>query len=456
MTGFHELSLIPSLLEATAALGFDQPTPIQAAALPPLLAGRDLIAQAQTGSGKTAAFGLALLQRLQPARSEVQALVLCPTRELADQVCSDLRALARFMPNIKVLGLCGGISIRPQLASLEHPPQIAVGTPGRLQDLLRRGALDLSAVQMVVLDEADRMLDMGFVEDVRTILRQTPRERQTALFSATYPEDVRALSQAFQRDPQTVTVQAQQSEPDISQCLHPVNLADKPAALCRLLHHHAAERALIFCNTRQDVRDVTAHLNHEHLLALSLHGEMDQRERDETLVQFANGSCRLLVATDVAARGLDIEALPLVIAYELPAEPEVHVHRIGRTGRAGAAGKALALFTEREAGRIGKIEALTGQALPQQPLPGSGQGSGMQAPRWQTLVIDGGRKDKLRPGDLLGALTGVGELNAQQVGQIDIFPTRSYVALDRAVIRDAQKRLAGGRIKARRFRIRRL
>lgn len=455
MTDFRDLSLKPSLLEATAALGFDEPTPIQAAALPPLLAGRDLIAQAQTGSGKTAAFGLALLQRLAADQTGVQALVLCPTRELADQVCDDLRALARFIPNTKVLPLCGGISIRPQLASLAHPPQIAVGTPGRLQDLLRRQALDLSGVRTVVLDEADRMLDMGFVDAVRSILKQTPRNRQTALFSATYPDDVQALSRDFQHKPETVAIAGSQSEPAIQQWVHSVSLSAKPEALRRLLAHHAPEQALIFCNTRQDVRQVVMDLGEHGIPALALHGEMDQRDRDEAIIQFSNGSCRLLVATDVAARGLDIAELPWVFAYELPADPEVHVHRIGRTGRAGASGQALALYTEREAGRIERIEALIGKPLLRAPLP-DGRVAPLPLPKWQTLVIDGGRKDKLRPGDLLGALTGIGGLGAEQVGQIDIQPTRSYVAIVRSAIGGAQRRLAEGRIKARRFRIRRL
>lgn len=455
MHHFSELPLNPALQQALAALRFEAPTPIQAASLPPLLRGEDVIAQAQTGSGKTAAFGLAILQGLRSDSAGVQALVLCPTRELADQVCEDLRALARFIPNTKVLPLCGGISIRPQLASLEHPPQIAVGTPGRLQDLLRREALDLSAVRTVVLDEADRMLDMGFVDAVRSILKQTPRKRQTALFSATYPDDVQALSRDFQRSPESVVVASTQSEPAIQQCVHPVSLSDKPESLRRLLAFHAPAQALIFCNTRQDVRQVVVELADHGTPALALHGEMDQRDRDEAIIQFSNGSCRLLVATDVAARGLDIADLPWVFAYELPADPEVHVHRIGRTARAGASGQALALYTEREAGRIERIEALTGKALARMPLP-EGRATPLPLPNWQTLVIDGGRKDKLRPGDLLGALTGIGGLRAEQVGQIDILPTRSYVAIARSAIGGAQRRLAEGRIKARRFRIRRL
>ena len=453
---FSTLGLSAPLLQALDALGFIAATPVQARCLPVLLDGKDVIAQAQTGSGKTAAFGLPMLSHLHSDQSGVQGLVLCPTRELADQVCSDLRALARFMPNTKILSLCGGISIRPQLASLEHPPHIAVGTPGRIQDLLRRGALDLSAVSFVALDEADRMLDMGFVDAVRQILKQTPRTRQTALFSATYPDAVRELSASFQQDPVSITIQAEQAPPDIQQHLHAVSLRQKPEALRQVLQHHAAERTLVFCNTRQDVRAVTEHLQDSGTPALALHGEMEQRDRDETLVQFANGSCRILVATDVAARGLDIAELPLVIAYELPNEPEVHVHRIGRTGRAGASGLAIALFTEREALRIAKIEALTGMTLQQKPLPSSRSERALPAPQWQTLVIDGGRRDKLRPGDLLGALTGIGQLHAGQVGQIDIFPTRSYVAIARNAIRDAQRRLADGRIKARRFRLRRL
>ncbi|MHB1992481.1 ATP-dependent RNA helicase DbpA, partial [Metallibacterium scheffleri] len=328
MTDFAQLPLSPALLQSLAAMGYARMTPVQAASLPPILAGQDVIAQARTGSGKTAAFGLGLLARLDAAQNRVQGLVLCPTRELADQVSKEIRRLASATPNIKLLTLSGGIALGPQLASLAaHDPHVVVGTPGRVQELLRKRSLHLSALRMLVLDEADRMLDMGFSEAITEIIGKTPAQRQTLLFSATWPQAMREISASIQRDPVSVTVESVNALPDIEQRFFEVEPARKMDALAQLLRSDQPESALVFCNTRRDTREVAEELDRRGFSALALHGEMEQRDRDEVLVRFANRSCAVLVATDVAARGLDVQGLPMVISWELPSDADVHVHR---------------------------------------------------------------------------------------------------------------------------------
>jgi ATP-dependent RNA helicase DbpA len=456
MTKFTELTLAPSLLQAVDALGYSDMTDIQAAALPLMLNHQDVLAQAKTGSGKTAAFGLALLAKLQSEQIKLQSLVLCPTRELADQVSKELRALARFIPNVKVLSLCGGIPLRPQLASLMHEPHIVVGTPGRIQELIDKEALKLDALQSVVLDEADRMMDMGFLDAVRAILKQTPQTRNTWLFSATYPEEIRAISKQFQKQPAEITVESKHDDSVIQQQFYQVEPNEKPEAVIALLLEHQPESCLIFCNTKIDAKGLTDVLWKRGISAIELHGDLEQRDRDETLVQFANGSSRVLVATDVAARGLDIKALPMVIAYELPSDADIHVHRVGRTGRAGETGFALSLVSSREMGRTSKIEDIIGSKITWTKLPSRGRSLSMPTPLMKTLVIDAGRQDKLRPGDILGALTGVGGLKADQIGKIDVFATRAYVAIHYNFIDSVLQKLKAGKIKGRNFRVRKL
>ncbi|HNV84892.1 MAG TPA: ATP-dependent RNA helicase DbpA [Arenimonas sp.] len=457
MKKFTELTgLAPSLLQAVEALGYTEMTEIQAGALPLMLNSQDVLAQAKTGSGKTAAFGLALLAKLQSEQGRLQSLVLCPTRELADQVSKEIRALARFIPNVKVLSLCGGIPLRPQLASLAHEPHIVVGTPGRIQELIDKEALKLDALQSVILDEADRMMDMGFLDSVKAILKKTPNNRSTWLFSATYPEEIRAISKQFQKNPTEVTVESQHDESVIQQLFYQVEPNDKPEAVIALLMEHQPESCLIFCNTKIDAKGLTDVLWKRGISAIELHGDLEQRDRDETLVQFANGSSRVLVATDVAARGLDIKALPMVIAYELPSDADIHVHRVGRTGRAGETGLALSLVSSREMGRTSKIEEIIGTPIAWTRLPSRGNSLSMPAPAMKTLVIDAGRQDKLRPGDVLGALTGVGGLKANQIGKIDVFATRAYVAIQSAFIDSVMQKLRAGKIKGRNFRVRKL
>jgi len=456
MTAFNTLPLKPALLASLETLGYTEMTPVQTQSLPPMLAGRDVIAQAQTGSGKTAAFGLSLLQTLDADTIRLQALVLCPTRELADQVSKAIRKLAANIPNVKLLTLCGGMPLGPQLASLTHDPHIVIGTPGRVQEHLKRGSLHGGGIKVLVLDEADRMLDMGFSEAIDDIVGRIAKHHQTLLFSATYPQEIRAVSQRMQRDPVEVTVDAPVDEqPAIEQRFHEVEPAQKMDALAQLLSGDRAEHALVFCNMRREVDAVAQELDRRGFSALALHGDMEQRDRDEVLVRFANRSCAVLVATDVAARGLDIAALPLVVSYDIPHDPETHTHRIGRTGRAGQSGLAITLCTSRERPKASNIEELSGSPLPWRPLKiAPSRGKTLHLAPMKTLVIDAGRQDKLRPGDILGALTGDAGLNATDIGKIDVFATRAYVAISRSLANKALERLRAGKIKGRNFRVR--
>ena len=445
---FSTLALGAAQLANLQQLGYTQMTPIQAASLPLALRGQDLIAQASTGSGKTAAFGLALLARLNPRRFAVQALVLCPTRELADQVATEVRRLARAEENIKVVTLCGGVPLRGQIASLEHGAHIVVGTPGRVMDHLERGSLTLEALNTLVLDEADRMLDMGFFDDIATVARQCPKERQTLLFSATYPEGIAKLSAQFMKNPQQVTVQAQHAEAKIEQRWYEVKDSERLHAVSLLLGHFRPESSIAFCNTKQQCRDLVAVLQAQGYSALALFGELEQRERDQVLVRFANRSCSVLVATDVAARGLDIASLAAVINVDVTPDPEVHIHRIGRTGRGDAEGLALSLASMDEMGSVGKIEQLQGRESRWYPLAElTPTGSGPLLPPMATLQIIGGRKEKIRAGDVLGALTGEMGFTREQVGKINVNDFSTYVAVDRAIAAQAVQRLNSGRVK---------
>jgi len=453
--GFDALPLPPAMLANLQQLGYLSMTPIQAAALPPALDGRDLIAQAKTGSGKTVAFALPLLNRLDPQRLDVQALVLCPTRELADQVTQEIRRLARFADNIKVLSLCGGTPMRPQRESLAHGAHIAVGTPGRIMDHLERGSLKLEALSTLVLDEADRMLDMGFHDDIAWIASHCPVRRQTLLFSATFPAGIAALAQRYQREPLQVKLAEQHAPDKIRQYFFEIEHAARLQAVATLLRHYRPASTLAFCNTRQQCRALVELLRGEGFHALALHGEMDQRERDQVLIQFANRSCSVLVATDVAARGLDIAQLEAVINVDVTPDPEVHVHRIGRTGRGDEGGLALSLCSNADRRRVATIAEAMGftpewQALEDLEIPNS---SPLQPPM-ATLLILGGRKDKIRPGDVLGALSGEAGLTREQVGKITVTDQNTYAAVAREIAGDAARRLAAGKLKGRTVKVR--
>lgn len=455
MPSFQQLDLSPAMLANLAQLGFQTPTPVQAGAIPPILAGRDVIAMARTGSGKTAAFGIGLVEHLNPRHFAVQGLVLCPTRELADQVAKALRELARAVPNVKVLTLCGGVAIGPQIGSLSHGAHLVVGTPGRVQDHLRKGTLSLDHLKTLVLDEADRMLDMGFREAIDDILAQAPARRQTLLFSATWPDPIRALSRQYQQDPADVRVADTEAAPDIDQVFYEIRPEQQVDALAAVLSLYRPASCIAFCTTRQQCDELAAALRDRGFSALALHGDLDQKERDEVLVRFGNQSVAVLVATDVAARGLDIKSLPLVINVEPARDAEVHTHRVGRTGRAGEQGRAVTLCTPAQAHRVNRVEAESGEdlywgdidallATPDRPV----------RPAMRTLCVAGGRKDKVRPGDILGALTGEAGLPGDAVGKIDLFEFQCFVAVREELAGKALKRLENGGIKGRRFRVR--
>ncbi len=453
---FSSLNLSSALQDNLASLGYLQMTPIQAQSLPLVLDGKDLIAKAKTGSGKTAAFGLGLLAKLDVNRLAVQALVLCPTRELADQVATEIRRLARTLPNVKLVTLCGGTPTAPQSATLGFGAHIAVGTPGRILKHLEQGTLELDDLKTLVLDEADRMLDMGFGEDINRVISHAPRDRQTLLFSATYPEGIAQMSRGVQRNPVEVSVESLHEESAIEQKLYEVPAGQRLDALTWLLSHYQPGSCVVFCNTKRACNDVADHLAAKGFSALALNGDLEQRERDQVLVRFANGSTTILVATDVAARGLDIKELGAVINYELTYDPEVHVHRIGRTGRAGQQGLALSLYQPNEAQRVNFIEEYQQAPIPQGDLAGIGRDIKPIAPQMVTLSIDAGRKSKVRAGDILGALTGEGGIAGADVGKIQISEQYSYVAVKRQVASAALKRLQEGKIKGRSYRARKL
>ena len=454
---FSSLPLPPATLENLQRLGYGGMTPIQAASLPLALAGHDLIAQAKTGSGKTAAFALVMLANLNPRRFAVQSLVLCPTRELAEQVTQEVRRLARAEDHIKVLTLCGGATMRPQLASLEHGAHLVVGTPGRIMDHLQQGSLRLDALNTLVLDEADRMLDMGFFDDIATVVKQCPVQRQTLLYSATYPEGIAKLSAAFMRQPKEVKLLEAHGAGKIRQRFIEVREDGRLHAVSMLLNHYRPVSTLAFCNTKQQCRDLVQVLRSQGFIALELHGELEQRERDQVLVRFANRSCSVLVATDIAARGLDIAQLEAVINVDITPDPDTHTHRIGRTGRVDEAGWAFSLASLDEMGRVGQIEkalGITSQWVPLTELtPSSDQ---PLTPPMATLQILGGRKEKIRPGDVLGALTKDLGFTGAQIGKINVNEFATYVAVQTDIAQKVLQGLSTGKVKGRSVKVRML
>ncbi len=455
-TLFSSLPLKEALLSNLAHIGFAQMTPIQARTLPLILKGKDVIGQGKTGSGKTAAFGLGLLQRLEVKRFRVQSVVLCPTRELADQVAIEIRTLARGIHNIKVLTLCGGVPMGPQIGSLEHGAHIIVGTPGRILDHLNKGRLSLENVNTLVLDEADRMLEMGFQEPLDAIIDELPSERQTLFFSATFPAQIKSLSHKIMHQPEMIKVETQHDASNISQhfysCRHH---AERVEALKRLLLDIQPESAVVFCNTKRETKDVAACLENEGFSVVALHGDLEQRDRDQQLLKFANKSVSIMVATDVAARGLDVDGLDAVFNFHLAHDVEVHIHRIGRTGRAGNKGSAHSFYDEKDGYKMALLEDYLGKSIVSDNLPSDDvlKKCPLQ-PLMATLHIDGGKKSKLRPGDILGALTnGEQGLLGTDVGKIKVTDYRSYVAVSRHLAKKALKVLSNGKIKGRAYRV---
>ncbi len=516
MATFSDLGLSAPILEALKELGYDEPTPIQEQAIPAMLSGNDVMAQAQTGTGKTAAFALPIIQRLTPERAP-QALVLAPTRELAMQVAE---AMFRYgkQSGVRVIPVYGGQPIERQLRALARGVQVVVGTPGRIMDHMRRGTLALDHISTVVLDEADEMLDMGFAEDIEYILQHTPATRQTALFSATMPEGVMSLAQRYTRDPQRISVVSEQlTAPRTKQVYYEVLARDKLDALCRILDVETPASAMIFCRTRAEADHLGESLQGRGYLAEVIHGDLSQAMRERVLKRFREGQVELLVATDVAARGLDIADVSHVINYDVPGDPEGYVHRIGRTGRAGKTGLAITLATPRERRQMQIIERATRSRIQRMKLPSladvaarrreafrealrevlegggldpyvlmveemaehadvvelaaaafklllneveqedtlvsvEGDGAGAE-PGMTRLFLDAGRFDRLRPADIVGAIANEIGIPGKQIGAIDIYDRFSFVEVPSEQAQRVVRGLSGVSLRGRPVRV---
>ena len=453
---FASLRLRPELLANLESLDFDSMTAIQTQSLPLILKGLDVIAQGQTGSGKTVAFGLGLLNSLDPTLFKVQSLVLCPTRELAEQVSNEVRRLARTIPNIKLITLYGGTPMKSQIDSLAKGAHIVVGTPGRIEDHLTKGSLNLASMKIFILDEADRMLDMGFQKTLDTIAELLPSKRQTLLFSATYPQEIKSIAARITQNAELVTVAPTQDTVRIEEALFEVeNDAHRLQALQLLLLQEGLGQSVVFCNTRAETQSVAGKLKSAGFSAAALHGDMEQKDRDQTLIRFSNNSINTLVATDVAARGLDIKSLDFVFNFHLPRELDVYTHRIGRTGRAGAKGYAVSLFQKSEQFRVDKLQAHLDRTISIKELPPIETLSQRPTrPSMSTLRVEGGKRQKLRPGDLVGALTKGDDIEGSQLGKIQVLDNWTYVAVDRLIAKSALQKIKNGKIKGKSFRCR--
>lgn len=445
MSTFDTLALRPPLKEALKRLEFTKMTSIQSTALPVILQKKDCIAQAATGSGKTLAFGLGVLERINQKMFGTQSLILCPTRELAEQVAKVIRSLASEMGNIKVLTLCGGVPMKGQIHSLKHGAHIIVGTPGRVLKLLQMETFDPSPIQSVVLDEADQMIDMGFIEDITTILGFTPPSRQSLLFSATFPESIQAITSEFMKDPIMVQAEHAISKPKIEEIAYICN--DKLPAIATVLHLHDITNTIIFCNTKVDANALCDDLNRIGIHVLTLHGDMEQFDRNEAIIQFRNLSAPILVATDVAGRGIDIEGLDAIINYEVPIQNERYTHRIGRTGRAGKNGIAITLVNHHQYERFIDLK----RDITPIELPITRNGFNLKT-QMRTICIDAGKKEKLRAGDIVGALIHECGLNKEEIGKIDQLDHLSYVAVPRVKAEDIYQKLVNQPIKGKKFR----
>lgn len=455
---FAELPLRPELIKSLLSLNYATMTPIQAQSLPMILRNEDVIAKAKTGSGKTAAFGLSLLNNLIIPFFAIQGLILCPTRELAEQVSQVLRRLACFMPNVKIINLSGGIPMRPQADSLKHGAHIIVGTPGRILKHIKNNNLDLTQIKSLVLDEADRMLDMGFLDDIMPIISACPRQRQTLLFSATYTQEIKQLAKQLMNNPKEVLIETTPNEVKIEQYFYEVaKQSQKFPVLKSLLLHFQPVSTLIFCNTKQHTVEITEQLIHEGFSAHALNGDMEQEARDLAVLRFANHSCSILVATDVAARGLDIQELAAVINFDMAFDHHTHVHRIGRTGRAGKAGLALSITTPADAERICALENNLAHPFTWGNKDELENHSITEfIPEMITFSLNLGKKDKIRPGDILGALTKDAGLSANTIGKINITTLCSYVAIHRSQTEKIAQYLQNGKLKGRKVVLRRI
>ncbi len=513
---FEEMCLDTRIMRAIAEMGFEQPSPIQAQSIPIAVEGKDMIGQARTGTGKTASFGIPMLQRINPKDKNLQAIVLCPTRELAIQSANEIRKLAKFLHGIKVLPIYGGQEISKQIRSLKGGVQIVIGTPGRVMDHLRRHTLKPQTVDIVVLDEADEMLNMGFREDIETILGQLPEERQTMLFSATLPKPILEIAKRYLHEPEIVKViQKELTVPKIEQYYYEVNPRKKNEVLSRLLDMYDPSLSLVFCNTKRKVDELVADLKGRGYFAEGLHGDMKQSQRDRVMNGFRNGRTDILVATDVAARGIDVDDVEAVFNYDVPQDDEYYVHRIGRTGRAGREGRAFTLVVGKEIYKLKDIQRYCKTKIRRQPIPsvndvaaikveklleqageliatdGLGRmmdlleeyldGSDYSAtemaaallamqlgetstqtlpkeefgdtgaePGMVRMFMNIGKKDRVRIGDILGAVAGESGMEGALVGTIDMYDNFSFVEVPQEYAAAVLEAMNHSKIKGRR------
>jgi len=450
---FSKLNLRRELITNLSEIGFAEMTPIQSGTLPKILEGRDVIGQAKTGSGKTAAFGLGILNSLDTKVLETRALILCPTRELAEQVSSELRKLARMVKNVKILTITGGVGYYHQERSLEHGAHIIVGTPGRVAKLIKTNFIETDHIKSFVLDEADRMLDMGFYDEIMGIEGNIPVKRQTLLFSATFPDEILNLSESIQGEADKVVVDSQHVEGDIEQYFYRLGShKNKNTGVLQILGEFNPDRLIIFCKTKMITDKLAIFLRDHGISAESIHGDVYQNERTKVLEKFSNHSLSILVATDVAARGLDIKGLSAVINYDLPNDTEDYIHRVGRTGRAGEKGLAFSMFVDAEEYKIDSIKEKVNDQCRIEPIESLSDLKQYSAsPPMKTVFISGGKKDKLRPGDILGALVKEAGLDPSDVGNISIFSILTYVAIKNNKVDQVIDKISSGKIKNRKF-----
>ena len=423
-------------------------TEIQEKTLPLILDGKDIIAQAKTGSGKTVSFSLPIILKLNVKQFRIQSLVLAPTRELASQVAQELRKLARYKHNVKILELCGGVPYRPQVNSLFHGAHILVGTPGRILKHLKEGNIKFDDLNTLVLDEADKMLDMGFLEDMSEIISYLPKQRQTLLFSATFEENIQSISKDIMRNPVSIKVDSLHNENIINEKYYKVENDNKTPLISTLISTFKPESILIFCNMKIKCDEVADDLYDLGFDVLTLHSDLDQKQRDEVLLMFSNKSYPILIATDVASRGLDIDDISLVINYDLANDEKVHTHRIGRTARAGKKGMAITLCNDYDVDNIIDFNDILNKktSFDDVTVLEDDVSFKLRAP-YRTVFVNGGKKDKVRAGDLLGALTGTIGLSKDDIGKINIFNFCSYVAIKEDAFDKALDGLNNNRIK---------
>ena len=448
MRSFKELSLPSEVLENLTQLGYLSPTPIQEKSIPLIQKNRDLIAKAKTGSGKTLAFALPLLLKLDREEHFPQALIIAPTRELSEQIAQECQKLGQYRDNLKVVTLYGGTSLTKQVTSLEKGADILVGTPGRLLDHFSRETIHLGQIKTLILDEADRMLDMGFADDILKLVSNLPKNRQSLLFSATYPENIDKLTKVILKDPIEVKMESQEEQVKIEE--HAYSTENKDKALITTLQHYQPSLAIIFCNTKVKTVEVSNMLESKGFDVATLNGDLEQYERQEMLLQFANSSLPILVATDLAARGLDIKAIDMIINYDIPMKTQEYTHRIGRTGRADKSGLAITLCDKSGERKLSEVKPELKIETLDNLRPNKNfylQGS------VGTLCIDGGKKKKVRAGDILGTLCKDIGIENKLIGKINITATHAYVAIDKSIIKKAFNGLKNGKIKGKKLRV---